>query len=184
MSSTPITRDAVKRQLVAMACQSFEVGVLRPEGRMLLREQWTAEQIDAAVRWLRRENARGAHVYVRPYGVHVLSLVDDLSADSLKRMKESGFEPALVVETSAANFQAWLNHGRVLDCPLSTQAAKELARRFDGDHRAPTGDTSDGWRGSLIRNQAGGSPRGCRPLCNCVRAGEECTPPHPSSWSR
>jgi len=120
------------RQLAAMACQSFEVGVLRPNGRMLLRE-WTAEQIDIAVGWLRRENAYGAHIYIRPYGAHALGLVDDLSADSLKRMKESGFEPALVVETSPGNFQAWLNHGRVLDCPLSTQAAKELARRFGGD---------------------------------------------------
>jgi hypothetical protein len=120
-------------QLAAMAGQSFEVGVFRPNGRMLLREEWTAEQIDRAVGWLKRENARSAHIYVGPYGVHALGLVDDLSADSIKRMKESGFEPALVVETSPGNFQAWLNHGRVLDCPLSTQAAKELARRFDGD---------------------------------------------------
>src|SRR5262249_44393138 len=165
MRSSPITRNAVMRHLAAMACQSFEVGVLRPNGRMLLRE-WTAEQIDRAVGWLRRENARGAHIYIRPYGAHALSLVDDLSVDSLKRMKESGFEPALVVETSPANFQTWLKHGRVLDCPLSTHAAKELARRFGG-HQAPTGDTSDGWRGSPIRNQDGGSSRGCRPLCSC-----------------
>src|SRR5260370_2039269 len=132
MSSSRITRNTVMRQLAAMACKSFEVGVLRANGRMLVRE-WTAEQIDIAVGWLRRENAYGAHIYIRPYGAHALGLVDDLSADSLKRMKESGFEPALIVETSAGNFQAWLNHGRVLDCPLSTHAAKELARRFGGD---------------------------------------------------
>jgi hypothetical protein len=132
MSSRAIARNSVMRQLAAMACESFEVGVLRPNGRMLLRE-WTAEQIDTAVGRLRRENARGAHIYIRPYGAHALSLVDDLSVDSVKRMKQSGFEPALVVETSPANFQAWLKHGRVLDCPLSTQTAKELARRFGGD---------------------------------------------------
>jgi hypothetical protein len=82
MSSSPITRNAVMRQLAAMACQSYDVGVLRPEGSMLLREGVTAEQIDKALSWLRRENAYGAHSYIRPYGAHALSLVDDLSADS------------------------------------------------------------------------------------------------------
>ena len=45
-----------------------------------------------------------------------------------------GFQPAVVVETSPGNFQVWLNHGRILsDRTFSTQAAKELARRFGGD---------------------------------------------------
>lgn len=49
-------------------------------------------------------------------------------------MKQSGFEPALVVETSPRNFQAWLNHGRIIsDRFLSTRLAKELACRFAGD---------------------------------------------------
>jgi hypothetical protein len=49
-------------------------------------------------------------------------------------MVDEGFQPALVVETSVGNFQAWLNHGQILsDRSFSTQAAKELARRFAGD---------------------------------------------------
>jgi len=48
-------------------------------------------------------------------------------------MKRAGFEPAVVVETSPANFQAWLKHGRILDQAINTTAAKELARRFGGD---------------------------------------------------
>ena len=133
MNSSAIARNSVTRQIAAMACQSFDIGVLRPDGRMLLREGWAAEQIGNALSWLRRENAYGAHIYIRPSGAHALSLVDDLSADSLKRMKDTGFEPAVTVETSPGNFQAWLNHGRVLACALSTQAAKEIARRFGGD---------------------------------------------------
>jgi len=133
MNSSAIAYNSVMRQLAAMACQSFDIGVLRHDGRMLLHEGWGAGQIGNALSWLRRENAHGAHIYIRPYGAHALSMVDDLSSDSLKRMKELGFEPALVVETSPGNFQAWLNHGRVLSCALSTQAAKELARRFGGD---------------------------------------------------
>jgi RepB DNA-primase from phage plasmid len=48
-------------------------------------------------------------------------------------MKAEGFEPAVVVETSPNNFQAWLNHGQVLDASASTQVAKQLAERFGGD---------------------------------------------------
>ena len=49
-------------------------------------------------------------------------------------MTDTGFEPTLVIETSPRNFQVWLNHGRILsDHTFSTQAAKELARRFEGD---------------------------------------------------
>ena len=101
---------------------------------MLLRSRWSAAQIDAAVAWLRQENARGAQIFVRPHGSHALSLVDDLSADTIPRMTDAGFQPAAVVETSPCNFQVWLNHGRILfDRTFSTHAAKELARRFGGD---------------------------------------------------
>src|SRR5216683_6174140 len=131
--SSAITRSQVRRQLAAMACGSLDIGVLRPSGWMLLREKWDAEEIDAALTWLKRENARSAHIFVRPSSGRALSLIDDLSADAIAEMKETGFEPALVVETSAHNFQAWLNHGRIIaDHFVSTQAAKELAIRFGG----------------------------------------------------
>src|SRR5690349_7483416 len=118
--SASTTRSVVSRQLRAMSCELFEIGVLRQEGRMLLRGGSSAEQIDAALGWLRRENARGAHIFVRPHRAHALSLVDDLSAQAILRMGDDGFLPALVVETSPGNFQAWLNHGRILsDCTFS-----------------------------------------------------------------
>jgi hypothetical protein len=132
--SASITRSIVAKQLSAMGCQRFDVGILHRNGRMLLRERWNAEQVDAAVSWFRRENARNAHIFVRPHGAHALSLVDDVNADAIAAMKESGLQPAVVVETSPSNFQVWVNHGRVLsDLTFSTQAAKELARRFGGD---------------------------------------------------
>jgi RepB DNA-primase from phage plasmid len=62
-----------------------------------------------------------------------LSLIDDLSSEAIERMKAEGFEPAIVVETSPNNFQAWLNHGQILDAAAGTRAAKQLAERFEGD---------------------------------------------------
>src|ERR1700737_2682083 len=116
-----------------MGCERVELGIKRAAGEMILREGQGAIEIEEAIRWLRHENAKGAHIYVRPAGLHALSLIDDLSAEAIDRLKAEGFEPAVVVENSPDNFHAWLNHGQVLDAAASTRAAKQLAERFGGD---------------------------------------------------
>ncbi len=123
----------VRSQLRAMGCARFDLGVRRDGGEMVLREGQGAFAVAEAVKWLRHENAKGAHVYIRPAGVHSLSLLDDLTAEAIERMKAEGFEPAVVVETSPNNFQVWLNHGQILEVVASTHAAKQLAERFGGD---------------------------------------------------
>jgi hypothetical protein len=55
------------------------------------------------------------------------------TAESIERMRTEGFRPALVVETSPGNFQAWLKHSRRLSKELSTVAARALAQEFKGD---------------------------------------------------
>src|SRR5216683_7158540 len=131
--SAGIVERLVRLQLRAMGCERFDIGIKRDAGEMILREGQGAMEISEAIKWLRHENAKGAHIYVRPAGAHSLSLLDDLSAEAIERMKVEGFEPAVVVETSPNNFQAWLNHGQVLDAAMSTRAAKQLAERFGGD---------------------------------------------------
>ena len=121
----------VRSQLRAMGCARFDLGVRRDGGEMVLREGQDAFAVAEAVKWLRHENAKGAHVYIRPAGVHSLSLLDDLTAEAIERMKAEGFEPAAVVETSPNNFQVWLNHGQVLGVTTST-AVCEAARRALG----------------------------------------------------
>jgi len=105
MMSASITSIVVRKQLAAMGCDRFDIGVLLPNARMLLREGWSTDQIDAALQWLRRENARGAHIFIRPHALHGVNLIDDLASDTIARMKVSGFQPAVIVETSTA-FQA------------------------------------------------------------------------------
>lgn len=51
-------------------------------------------------------------------------------------MITSGFAPALIVETSPGNFQAWLKHTEQLNREISTAAARALAHRFGGDRGA------------------------------------------------
>ncbi len=131
--SAVIVERLVRVQLRAMGCERFELGIRRDGGEMILREGQDIFDIEKAIKWLRHENAKGAHIYIRPAGPHALSLIDDLSAEAIERMKVEGFEPAVVIETSSNNFQAWLNHGQVLETAMSTRAAKALVERFGGD---------------------------------------------------
>jgi len=131
--SRVVAAQVAMEQLDAMGAERFDIGVKRADGTMLVRERWGVRQVLKSLLWLRRENLNRGHIYVRPAGVHGLSLVDDLKAGAIARMKTEGYEPAVVVETSPGNFQAWLKHGEVLDEVTSTQASKLLAARFGGD---------------------------------------------------
>jgi hypothetical protein len=131
--SAVIVERLVATHLRAMGCERFDLGIRRDAGEMILREGQGAIEIEEAIKWLRHENGKGAHIYIRPTGTHCLSLIDDLTAEAINRMKADGFEPAVVVETSPNNFQAWLNHGQVLEATISTRPAKQLAERFGGD---------------------------------------------------
>lgn len=131
------TEIAVRQHLAAIRSPLYEIGVFFPatekaDSKMLLRA-WDEATVLKSIPWLRAKNAEGAAIYVRPKGEHQYSLVDDLTADAVKRMHAERFTPAIVVETSPANFQAWLNHGEVLDKNTSTAAARALAERFGGD---------------------------------------------------
>jgi len=138
-AQTPLDRSylATRRQLDAMGVASFEIGIRDRQGRMMLRT-WTKDETLAAMPWLKRENAKGADVYVRPAskdGQNAgIVLVDDLNRSALGQMQADGLNPASVTETSPGNFQAWV---RVYDQPIPAEAATlvavELAKRYGGD---------------------------------------------------
>lgn len=131
---SPRTFRAVSRQLQAMACPEYEVGIRdRATGKMALRT-WSPSEVLHSLPWLRRQNAGGCDIYIRPLGSRGLLLLDDLLYGTLDRMVQEGVEPALVTRTSPQNYQAWV---RVSTEPISerlaTAAAKLLADRFQAD---------------------------------------------------
>jgi hypothetical protein len=122
------TLIAVEQQIAAMGCEVYEIGLFKPhtpdsdprEPEMLPRT-WDRATLIKSVPWLRYQNSQGRNIYIRPKGEHHLSMVDDVTADAIKRMKA---------------FQAWLNHGQILPQRLSTLAARLLAEKFCGDKGA------------------------------------------------
>jgi hypothetical protein len=139
-SPTDRTTLAIRFQLTAMAADLFDIGLFNPDAgptkSVMIPRIWAAETILKSIPWLRLQNRDGRNIYVRPKGEHHLTLVDDLTKDAILIMKAGGFNPALVVETSPDNFQAWLKHPERLSKEVSTAAARALAEKFDGDRGA------------------------------------------------
>lgn len=74
-----IVERQVRVHLKAMGCAHFDLGIRRDTGEMILREGQGALQVEQAIKWLRHETAKGAHIYIRPAGMHPFDLIDDLA---------------------------------------------------------------------------------------------------------
>lgn len=126
--------EALQRQVTALGVARFEVGIREAKSGQMMQREWSGAELAAAVPWLKRMNARGNDVYIRPAGEHGLVLVDDVKAGALERMKREGFSAAAILETSPGNHQAWV---KLSDQPLPPDvrhlAARMLAQRYDGD---------------------------------------------------
>ncbi len=129
-----LTLTAVRRQIVAMGGDQFEIGVRdQTTGRMLLR-QWSSTELIKAVPWLRHQNYVDGDVYIRPDGPSGLVLMDDITLGTIKRLEEAGLEPAAVVLTSPMNYQAWIRlSNNPIPNPIRTVTARTLAIGYEAD---------------------------------------------------
>ena len=135
---TDRTLQAVTAQLAAMGCPSFEIGVRDAGSGKMMNIDWSRDEVIAKIRWLKHMNVKGNDVYVRPKAQwHHLILVDDLTRDALERMRRGGVNPALVVETSPANYQAWISvtqpDRKIVAPEIRGAIARRLAREYDAD---------------------------------------------------
>lgn len=138
--SARTTVTGVRQQVGAMGSELFEIGLFKPDAApgesVMIPRVWDAETVIKSVPWLRHQNCEGRNIYIRPQGEHDLSMVDDLTADAVSAMGETGFNPAVIVETSPGNYQVWLKHSERLSKEVSTAAARALAEKFGGDRGA------------------------------------------------
>lgn len=93
----------------------------------------TAEEVRDKL-WLLEKYARGRkNINVVPLSRdrhHIL--VDDLTLDNLKQLKEDGYHPSCVIESSPGNFQAILTVPKLEDKPeIDREAANRLTKRLN-----------------------------------------------------
>ena len=137
------TLEAIRQQVQAFGCERFEIGVRNERtGQMQNRGPWNEKEIEHAVNWLKRENALGHHIYIRPAELDpahapAIVLVDDLKKEAVQEMRRDGYEPSLVLETSPGNYQAWVRVREKEATPLSrdeaNETARSLAHHYQGD---------------------------------------------------
>ena len=131
--------EALQRQVAGLGVERLEVEIRDRSGETMVRA-WSGAEIEHSLAWLKRMNARGSDIHVRPAGEHGLVLVDGLKAEAIERMKREGFAPAATVEASPGSFQAWvrLSEG-ALPAEVRRVAAEGLARRYEGEARSAGG---------------------------------------------
>lgn len=100
----------------------------------MMNKNWGRGELERSLPWLKRMNAQGADIYIRPAGEHSLVLLDDLKKDALERLKADGLVPAAAIETSPGNYQAWV---KLADRPIGPdgrrEVARDLAQRYGAD---------------------------------------------------
>lgn len=133
------TTEAVQRQMKAMGCERFDVGIRDAQKDRMMNRTFSKEEVTKSIPWLKRMNAIGNDIYIRPAqdAKHNLVLVDDIDGVTVDQMRDNGHEPALVVETSPKNLQVWV---KVVDLEKTTLSeahratiSKMLARSYGAD---------------------------------------------------
>lgn len=154
------TRTALERQLKALDLGQMEVTIHGPD-RTHVRTM-TPSDILAELPRLKRANAAGCNIYVRgPRDRdHDLILLDDLNLFTPDKMKAAGHVPAVVVETSNGNVQAWVRLGRPCPASVRHEIARELARLYGGDPGAVDPHQSGRLAGMTNRKEEHRTARG------------------------
>ena len=110
---------------------------------------FSSEELEAHMPEMLRFQKRGENIYYTPLsdGRHHI-LIDDMTRESLKRLQEDGFRPAVVLESSPGNYQCLLTIpklGTEFDRDVGNRITERLNREY-GDkklcgcihpHRAP-----------------------------------------------
>lgn len=145
--------NAVNADRYRVTCIRMEVDggkktfILDKKGGMT--KGFSPDELEAHMPEMLRFQKRGENIYYTPLsdGRHHI-LIDDLTRDSLQRLQEDGFRPAVVLESSPGNFQCLLTIpklGTEYDRDVGNRITERLNREY-GDkklcgcihpHRAP-----------------------------------------------
>ena len=134
-------------------------------GGQTLQRAWTSAELEKGVGWLKRMNARGHDIAIRPAGEHGLVLVAGLRSDGVARMADAGWTSAATIETSPGRYEAWVKLSEEPVRPVVLQAAAVyLSKSYGGDPPRDRARRTGGWPASRIRSRRSAT-RAASPMC-------------------
>jgi hypothetical protein len=111
-STDDATTLAIHEQLQAIGADRYEVMLTRRranDGRLdRQHRRWDGAEITRSVSWLKRMNAQGWDVMLRPEKNQGFVILDQLNKRQVDRMRADGLSPALVLNTHQSRYQAWV----------------------------------------------------------------------------
>lgn len=119
--------EAVERQVAGMGVDLFEIKLHNLSTGKQQKRQMDREQLRRAMPWLKRENALGSDVFIKPAEDSSLVLLTGLTAQGLNQMHREESTPAVTVEWSGKTFDAWV---RVSDKPVPANILKVVGEQF------------------------------------------------------
>lgn len=168
-----LTYIQVKKQLAAMPDVGvFDIGIRDSRTGRMQNLELTAGQILAEISMLKRENARGSDIYIRPSRAndHGYILLDDVGVGTINQMREGGLEPNLEIETSPMNYQVWLRVSEQVDQLLRKGSERVLQERYKSDIGSCDGAHYGRLVGFTNRKQSRVMDNGQHPFCKLSRA--------------
>lgn len=137
-----LTRIAMERHLRGLGLDQVEISIV--DGKRDTVTLMTPAEVLEALPRLKRANQTGHSIFVRgPRDRdHDVILLDDISAFTSQELERDGLKPAVLVETSPGNYQAWFKLGEPVSADLRREAARILAERYRGDPAAADGHQS------------------------------------------
>jgi hypothetical protein len=150
--------EAVQAQIGAMGAARYEVLVVNARTREQMMRAWGTSELLNSVKWLKRMNAQGSDIYIRPLDGPELMLVDGLDAEALERMRSKGLAPAAVIETAPGRLQAWV---KLSEHPLPERLRKPTVSGLA--HIFPQ-VAEHGWLAGFTNHQVESNTAGRRPF--------------------
>ena len=132
-------------QIKAFGKIQLQLSIMLPPkedgSRSMIKRDFDASNWDKFKGFATAQNAQGGDIYIAPHpnAEHSFILLDDLTVDSVNQMSAQldGLEPAIIVESSPNNFQAWI---KLSDKPLTKEqrleASRLLTKKYEADGAA------------------------------------------------
>ena len=100
--------EAIERQIAAMGSERFDVRITNVARGTGTERKWSPQELRRSVPWLKRMNALGHDVGIRPSAPHALILLSNLDRAALTKLQALGLSPAVTLETSPQEYEAWI----------------------------------------------------------------------------